>query len=124
MLNESNKNTEREHKQIARSENRRSALKTQQGVRRARAQDAGIVSEARGARAKLVLNESNEHVRARNKRSESNLLQIETNERVEQDHTARRRGAVGNSPGMPGIPSSGGEALADPELEVFLASED
>ena len=31
---------------------------------------------------------------------------------------------VGNSPRMPGIPSSGGEALADPELEVFLASED
>ena len=31
---------------------------------------------------------------------------------------------VGNSPGMPGIPSSEGEALADPELEVFLASED
>ena len=32
--------------------------------------------------------------------------------------------SVGNSPRMPGIPSSGGEALADPELEVFLASED
>ena len=35
-----------------------------------------------------------------------------------------RDAPVGNSPRIPGITSSGGEALADPELEVFLASED